>query len=129
MDQHPYRPAFMILVSPVISFNPAIAHKGSCDRLLNGNLQDSLVYAYSNENRVTSLTPATLLLHANDDGTVPSANSIVFYQALQKAKVPASLHIYPYGGHGIKLDRGPGSAAMSPTLALEWLKEMKMIAP
>ncbi|HSC55511.1 MAG TPA: alpha/beta hydrolase [Phnomibacter sp.] len=122
-----YRPAFLILVSPVISFNAAIAHKGSRDRLLNENLQDSLVYAYSNENRVTSETPPCLLIHANDDATVSSMNSIVFYQALLKAKRPASLHIYPYGGHGIKLDKGPGSAALSPTIAIEWLREMKFI--
>jgi len=127
IDKHAFRPAFMILVSPVISFDAAIAHKGSRDRLLNGNLSDSLVHAFSNEHQVGSHTPPTLLFHAQDDRTVPPANSLVFYQALLQAKVVSSLHIYPYGGHGIKADRGPGSAALSPVIIDAWLKEMKMI--
>ncbi len=126
-DQYSFRPSFMILISAVISFKPDIAHKGSRDRLLRGNLTDSLVNAFSNETRITKETPTTLLIHANDDNTVSSLNSIAFYQAMKKAKLSSSLHIFPYGGHGLSVDKSPGSALLWPKLTIEWLKEMKFI--
>jgi dipeptidyl aminopeptidase/acylaminoacyl peptidase len=55
---------------------------------------------YSNELQVSSATPPAFLIHAGDDITVPVENSIPFYQACIRNKVPAEMHIYPKGGHG-----------------------------
>ncbi|MBS1605110.1 MAG: alpha/beta hydrolase [Bacteroidetes bacterium] len=97
------RPDFMILIYPVISFSDSIGHRGSRDNLIGRNPSPSLITEYSNELQVTAQTPPTFIVHAEDDRTVPVANSIHFYESLLHNKVPAELHIYPRGGHGYGL--------------------------
>jgi len=97
------RPDFMILIYPVISGNPAIAHQGSFDNLVGKQASAAKLKEYSNESQVTTQTPPTFLVHASDDEVVKSENSIVFYQALLRNKIPAELHIYQKGGHGFGL--------------------------
>ena len=99
-DNISVRPDFMILIYPVISADIAIAHSGSFKNLLGANASAEQLNLYSNEKQVTSKTPPTFLVHASDDGGVSPNNSIVFYQALLKNKIPAELHIYQSGGHG-----------------------------
>ena len=94
------RPDFQILFYPVISMDLGICHKGSRDRLIGKTPADNLVTLYSNELQVTAQTPPAFIMHSSDDRTVPVENSIRYYQALVKNKVPASLHCYPIGGHG-----------------------------
>ncbi len=55
---------------------------------------------YSTPEMVTSTTPPALLLLSDDDTTVPSLSSTAYYKALKRHGVPASMHIYPSGGHG-----------------------------
>lgn len=127
LDSFSFRSDFMILVSPVISFKEGVAHKGSKDLLIGRNPSEDMVYNYSNENRVTKQTPPTVLIHGNDDKTVPSMNSVLFYQAMQKAGLSSSLHIFPSGGHGYTVNMNKGSASMWPTIVMEWLREMKIL--
>ncbi|HTG57303.1 MAG TPA: alpha/beta hydrolase [Niabella sp.] len=127
LDGYSFHPDFMILVSAVISFKEGIAHKGSRDRLIGSTPPETLATLYSNEDRVTKATPPTLLIHGNDDRTVSSLNSVVFYQALKTSGISSSLHIFPYGGHGYTVNKNPGSANMWPEITLEWLREMKYI--
>ena len=127
LDKFPYKPAFMILVSPVISFDSKIAHKGSREALIGKNPSEELIKSYSNENQVTKYTPPTLLIHADNDTGVSPLNSVVFYQALKAAGVSGSLHIFPFGAHSLNTDKNPGSADMWPAISLAWLKEMKFI--
>jgi acetyl esterase/lipase len=94
------RPDFMILVYPVISFNNAIAHVGSRDNLLGKSPSQDSVNFFSNELHVNKETPPTFLVHAGDDKVVNVANSIKFYEELNRNGVPADLHIYTKGGHG-----------------------------
>lgn len=94
------RPDFAILFYPVITSIPGLAHEGSFDRLLGADRDAELAARYSLERRVTSETPPTLLLHSDDDRTVPPVNSTLYYQALKSCGVKASLHIYPSGRHG-----------------------------
>jgi acetyl esterase/lipase len=94
------RPDFMLLIYPVISFNDEIGHIGSRDNLLGKSPAPDTVRLFSNEEHVTGHTPPTFLVHASDDDTVNPENSIRFYQALLKNKVPAELHLYEHGGHG-----------------------------
>jgi len=56
---------------------------------------------------VTAKTPPTFLAHTSEDTGVPPNNSVMFYEALIKSKVPAELHIYEKGQHGL----GMGSSA------------------
>lgn len=94
------RPAFAILGYPVISFADSITHRGSRDNLLGKNASAKELIYYSNELQVTPQTPPTFLIHAGDDVVVPVQNSLFFYSALARNKVPAELHVYPKGGHG-----------------------------
>jgi len=97
------RPDFAILIYPVISFTEALMHKGSRDLLLGDNPSEAQIKLFSNEQQVTNQTPPTWLTHTGDDSLVPVENSIQFYEALVKNKVPAEMHLYPKGGHGFVL--------------------------
>ena len=98
------RPDFMILVYPVISFTDSIGHIGSRDQLIGKNPTKEKIKEYSNEFNVSRETPPTFLVHAKDDGAVPVSNSLHFYEALQKNKVPSEIYIYEKGGHGFGLN-------------------------
>src|SRR5579863_6042977 len=52
---------------------------------------------------VTSRTPPTFLLQAEDDPVDDVKNSLVYYAALKRAKVPVEMHLYPHGGHAFGL--------------------------
>ena len=98
------RPAFLVLLYPVISFNDSLQHAGSRTSLLGPNPSAEEVRQYSSELQVSAQTPPAFLVHAQDDKTVPVNNSIVFYQACLRHGVPAELHLYPRGGHGFGLN-------------------------
>ena len=93
------RPAFAILFYPVITAAPGEAHEGSFDNLL-GERTPERDAAYSLERCVTPATPPTLLLLSDDDRSVPPTTATRYYEALKRHGIPASLHIYPSGGHG-----------------------------
>jgi acetyl esterase/lipase len=98
------RPAFLMLIYPVISFSDSLKHAGSRDNLLGASASAEQVRRYSNELQVNAQTPPTFLVHAEDDNVVPVQNSLVFYQALNRHKVPAEMHLYPKGGHGFGMN-------------------------
>ena len=104
IDKVGCRPDFGILVYPVIVLDKPYTHKGSKQNLLGNRVNDAeLVEDLSTEKRVTPKTPPCFLMHTSGDTGVPPENSIDFYLALRKAKVPAELHIYEKGGHGFGL--------------------------
>jgi len=97
------RPDFMMLIYPVISFGPQ-GHAGSRENLVGKTPTEDLINLYSNEKQVTANTPPTFLIHAGDDNVVPVQNSLMFYEALLKAKVKAEMHLFEEGGHGFGLN-------------------------
>jgi len=99
-DKPEHRPDFQILYYPVVTFDPKYTHAGSAEHLLGKNPSKELIDLYSNEKQVTKDTPQALIFHCTDDGLVPVQNSINYYLALVENGVSASLHTYPYGGHG-----------------------------
>lgn len=94
------RPDFQILFYPVITMDPAYTHMGSHDNLLGKDPGEKKEDLFSNEKQVTAETPRAVILLSDDDKAVPSPNGVNYYLALNKAGVPASLYIYPTGGHG-----------------------------
>ncbi len=102
-DKESARPDFMVLLYPVITFTRDSMHSGSRDALIGSNPSAELARQYSSELQVREDTPPTILIHASDDEAVPVENSLLFYKALNENGVPASLHIYPSGGHGFSL--------------------------
>jgi acetyl esterase/lipase len=69
---------------------------------------------------VTSETPPTFLVHTWEDKAVPPENSIYFYLALRQAKVPAEMHIFLKGRHGVGLGQNHGPIGTWPKLCQEW---------
>ncbi|MCE7066377.1 alpha/beta hydrolase [Dyadobacter sp. CY326] len=122
------KPNFSILIYPVISLTPALAHGGSRDNLLGSEKSDELIKYYSNELQVSPETPPAFLVHAMDDGAVPPENSIEYCLALKKQKISAELHLYPKGGHGYGMRTdGKGSLAGWPTAMDGWLKSFGFV--
>jgi len=115
------RPAFAVLVYPVITAEPGKCHKGSFDNLLGTDRTAGDEAQWSLQNRVTASTPPALLLAADDDRSVPPVNSVLFYAALKRHGIPASLRIYPSGGHGGALDPAHIYRAQWRADILDWL--------
>jgi len=120
-DNISLRPDFMILLYPVISFSDEIGHIGSRTNLLGKTPSADLIKLYSNELQVTAQTPPTFLMHAGDDESVKVANSLRFYEALNKNNVPAELFVFPKGGHGFGLIN-PTSPDRWIDRCLDWMK-------
>jgi len=106
IDKVSCRADFLILCYPVITFDPPFAHMGSRNNLLGKEQDAKLVESLCNEKQVTEKTPPTFLFHTDADKGVVPENSVLFYMALKKAKVPAELHIYEKGNHGVGLAKG-----------------------
>jgi len=114
------RPAFMILVYPVISFTDSLASKVTRTALVGKDPTAEQIAFFSAEENVNSNTPPAFILHAGDDGLVSVKNTIAFYLALQKNKVPAGIHIFPKGQHGFIL---PPANTTWFDYCTQWLKE------
>jgi acetyl esterase/lipase len=121
LDRPGSRPDFMVLCYPVITFGP-FAHAGSRRNLLGNNPDPKLVELLSNELQVTKDTPPTFLYHTTNDSVVPVENSVLFYSALRKAGVPAELHIYERGPHGVGLAQDDPVLSSWPGRLADWLK-------
>jgi acetyl esterase/lipase len=122
------RPDFAVLIYPVTTFDPAVGHTGSAKSLLGENPPAELVLRYSNDRHVAQETPPTFLVHTSDD-PVKVENSLAFYAALRRSKVPAELHVFAKGGHGYGLRtdwQGEKNPPVStwPTLLDRWLKRV-----
>jgi enterochelin esterase family protein len=116
------RPDFAILCYPVITMGPGPTHRGSEANLLGKNPDPKLIEFLSNDKQVTPQTPPTFLFHTDADAGVPPENSVLFYLALRRAKVPAELHIYEKGKHGVGLAPTDPVLSSWPDRLAAWLK-------
>jgi acetyl esterase/lipase len=122
VERQSCRPDFAILCYPVIAFDQPYTHKGSQRNLLGENPSQNLIESMSSERQVTSQTPPTFLWHTTEDTAVPPENSVQFYLALRRAEVPAELHIFERGRHGVGLGKGLPGVSHWPKLCEEWLR-------
>src|SRR5689334_22873220 len=116
------RPDFLILGYPVISFDPAVTHAGSLRNLLGDNPDPKLVENLSNELQVTAQTPPTFIFHTTNDNGVPVENSVRFFLALRKAKVPVEMHLFENGPHGVGMALADPTLSAWPGLLMNWLR-------
>ena len=133
IDRVSARPDFLILAYPVITMEPGVTHNGSRERLIGPKPDAKLVEYYSNDKQVTKETPPTFIFHTSADTAVLPENAVRFYAALKKAGVPAELHIYEKGKHGVGLGRDPKwtggetSVATWPDRLTDWLKSRGLL--
>ena len=78
--------------------------------------------------RVTSQTPPTFLLQAEDDHVDNVNDSLAYYAALKKAGVPVEMHLYAQGGHAFGLRRTKFPITGWPQLVETWLRTIGMIS-
>ncbi len=109
-DEADCRPDFSILIYPAYLTNPEKPEE------LNSEVP------------VSAKTPPTFMVMAQDD-PVKVENVIYYYAALQKAKVPAELHVYPTGGHGYGLRPTDQDVTRWPDRAADWIKSQGLLRP
>ena len=129
LDAVSARPDFAVLVYPVITMAGPAAHAGSRRALLGPEPSAAQLTLLSVEQQVSPATPPTLLLHTQFDKTVPLDNSLLYVQALTRAGVPAELHVFEQGGHGIGMRDGLGNASAWPRRAEDWLRQRGLLSP
>ena len=74
------------------------------------------------DTKVDAQTPPTFLMHTHEDGVVSSEQSTLFYNALRRSGVPAELHVFGYGEHGVGLASGDPDTAQWFPLLMRWLR-------
>lgn len=121
IERQSCRPDFAILCYPVIAFGRDFTHRGSQRNLLGEDAPAELVASLSCERQVDANTPPTFLWHTADDDAVPAQNSIVYYEALRAHGVPAELHVFAHGRHGLGLAGDAAAVGAWPELCRRWL--------
>ncbi|MDE2088129.1 MAG: alpha/beta hydrolase, partial [Xanthomonadaceae bacterium] len=106
-DRQSDRPDFAMAIYP--------GHIALDDGRLNPNLP------------VSSETPPTFLVQAEDDYTDGVRQSLVYYAALAKAGVPAELHLYAHGGHAFGLRRTKRPITHWTDLADAWMRTIGVL--
>ncbi len=127
IDQQSSRPDFMVLLYPVISFTEDYQHQGSRRSLLGDDADAELIASLSNERQVKDDTPPTFLVHTTEDTGVPPENSIYFYLALREKNIPAELHIFEKGRHGLGMGSRYSAFSAWPELCEAWLLERGLL--
>lgn len=117
-----------VLCYPVITGDPAHRHKGSFVSL-SGHAEptEEDIHKFSLNELVTENTPPTFLWHTRTDKTVPIMNTLLYAQALAEHDVDFSVHIYPFGAHGLATVDGQTNKAVLPEAALAngWMEEAR----
>lgn len=106
-DKESVRPDFAMAIYP--------GHLATDDDKLNPNVP------------VSRETPPTFLVQAEDDYEDGVNQSLVYYTALAKARVPAEMHLYAHGGHAFGLRRTGMPITAWPDLAEAWLRTIGML--
>jgi acetyl esterase/lipase len=110
-DEESCRPDFAVVLYPGHLSLGARPHQ------LNADIQ------------VTGETPPTFLLQAEDDPVDDVENSLVYFAALKKAKVPVEMHLYAHGGHAFGLRRTALPITAWPRLVEGWLGTLAVVVP
>ena len=108
-DQLSARPLLAAPIYPVQSVDPAYAYGGVAPSLFGGPPTAAQIREWSPDLNVTSTAAPTFLIHAEDDGTVPVANTVRLRDAMVAAKITVETHLFAHGGHGFSVRAQPGS--------------------
>lgn len=131
VDRASSRPDFLVLAYPVITLTNPYTHAGSRKNLLGDAPDPQLVEDLSNDKQVTARTPPTFLVHTTEDKAVPPENSVLFYLALRRHNIPAEMHLYEKGAHGVGLGVGRVELPVKswPERCAAWLEGRGFLGP
>jgi acetyl esterase/lipase len=128
LDRPSSRPDFAILAYPVISLVEEYAHVNSRGNLLGASWHPDLAESLSAERHVTARTPPTFIFYTDEDPVRPE-NGVAFYLALRRAKVPAELHVYERGKHGLGLAQADPVVSTWTERLRDWLRLRGAVRP
>ena len=125
IDKEDFIPNYQILCYPVITlFGKGVAHIGSGKNLL-GDLLPDKCEDLSPQLLVSPKTPPAFIWHTFLDSAVNVKNSLLYAESLRDHEIPAEIHIFPDGWHGMGLatgdDRESRHVSAWAELLLKWL--------
>jgi acetyl esterase/lipase len=129
IDMESPRPDFLILSYPVMTTDDSFQYKGLVKNLFGDAPDAALLRLLSPEKQVTAQTPPSFLMATTDDPSVPVMNSVAFYSALVANKVPAEMHLYGHGPHGVGLAPGFPDLKGWPDLLATWMRSRSLMGP
>ena len=103
LEKESFRPNLMALIYPALMLGTAPEIDSCLKNLVGDRPSQVLREAMDLQRRVSALTPPTFLAHSSLDTVVKPRNSVEFYQQLLAYNVPAELHLYQSGAHGLGL--------------------------
>lgn len=89
----------------------------------NGEVRGRKASEYlATDTKVNARTPPTFLMHTHEDDIVSSEQSTLFYNALRRARIPAEMHVFGYGEHGVGLASGDPDTSEWFPLLVKWMR-------
>ena len=111
-----------ILCYPVIDMVGDYTHVGSRQNLVGDT--DTPFETISTCDIVDDRSPPAFLWHTSADAGVPVANSYKYALALREKNIPAEVHVFPYGRHGLGLAPEDAHIAQWAPLLINWMTMM-----
>ena len=118
----------MILAYPVISMTADYSHKGSAQNVFGDPPDPALAKAAFQRAPRHAIHAANLPVQHVGRYLVPPENTVAFYLALRKAGVPAEMHIFEKGPHGVGLALNDIALSEWGTLLRNWLRVRGILA-
>ena len=126
-DRIDARPLLAAPIYPVQTVDPAYAYDGTAPSLFGRPPTAAEIRQWSPDLNVTPAATPTFLLHAEDDSTVPVANTTKLRDAMVAAKITVETHLFAHGGHGFGLRGQPGQPdGLWLPLLLNFAREQKL---
>ena len=127
-DKLSARPLLAAPIYPVQSADPAYAYGGVAPSLFGGQPTAAQIREWSPDLNVTAAAAPTFLVHAEDDDTVPVANTVRLRDAMVAARITVETHLFSHGGHGFGVSPRPGSPdGLWLPLFLNFAREQKLL--
>jgi acetyl esterase/lipase len=129
-DKESCRPDFAVAIYPGHLSLPAAkwdAEQGTKKFVLHPPANADRNLGLNPDLSITSQTPPTFLLQAEDDHVDSADDSLAYYIALKKAGVPVEMHLYAQGGHAFGLRPTQFPITRWPQLVETWLGTIGMI--
>lgn len=117
-----FKPDFQILLYPAVTMMDGFANNDIRSNFMGKDSKKKHDRLYSNDMHVTRITPRALILLSDDDTVVSPANGVNYYNELYRHDVPASLYVFPTGGHGWGMDEGFDYHLEMELLVKSWLE-------
>ena len=130
-DKESCRPDFAVAIYPGhLSLSAAEwdAKQGSKEYVLHYPANADKELSLNPDIAVTSETPPTFLLQAEDDHVDNVDDSLAYYIALKNARAPVEMHLYTRGNHAFGLRPTNLPITKWPQLVETWLKTIGMLS-